>query len=65
MSDPIFWIGIDFSDGIPTEKEIQSIANSIGESLDAEAIVSTREVEPMNQEERENYVRELTAALED
>jgi hypothetical protein len=65
MTEPVFWIGIDFSDHIPTGDEMQSIADSLGEGLDGDAIVTTREVEPMNQEKRENYVRELTAALEE
>jgi len=64
MSEPVYWIGIDFSDHIPSGDEMQSIAESIDESLDSKKIVTTREVEPMNQEEREKYVRELIAALE-
>lgn len=64
MSDSVYWVGIDFSEYIPTGDEMESIAESVGESLDSEAIVTTREVEPMDKDERERYVRELISALE-
>jgi len=65
VSEPVFWVGVDFSDRIPDGDEMQSIADSIGDSLDSEVIVTTREVEPMNKDEREEYVENLISALED
>ena len=65
MTDSIHWIAIDFDEQIPTEGEMESITESIDETLDGDSIVTTREVEPMDREERERYVEQLVEALEE
>lgn len=64
MSDPVHWVGVDFGDSYPTEEEMENLADIISDKLD-NAILTTREIEPMRREEREKYVEELVSALED
>jgi hypothetical protein len=60
MSEKIVWVAVDF-DHPPTEDEMQSIADSLDGAMDHEAIVTTREVKPMDKEQ----VRELLSDSEE
>lgn len=62
MSDTIHWIAIG---GNPTEAELKSIAEQFGDTLDGDAIISTKEIEPLSKEELIDYFEGVLAELKD
>ena len=48
--DKIYWIAVDF-DHVPTGDEMREVAEAIKDELPHTAIITTREVEPMDKDE--------------
>jgi len=63
-NQPIHWISID---GTPTEDELESVVKTL-DDLDAtddlDFVVTTREVQPMGEKERFNFMNELVEAVD-
>jgi len=58
MADKLYWVAVDF-DHHPTEDEMRSLTDALDEELDHDAIVTTKEVEPMGKEELKDYFNTL------
>jgi len=64
MSEKIYWVAIDF-DHVPTGEEMQNISESIGSGLDHPAIVTTKEVEPLDTDDVQEWINQLQQAVND
>lgn len=57
----LWWLS---TEGAVTEDEFQEIRRAIQNVTDNPVVLSTREIEPMTEEERREYVEKLTDALD-
>jgi len=70
MEQPIYWIGVDFENSPPSEKELQKIKDVIREGVsdqipESQVIVSTKEVKPMDRDELTDYLNQALDAVEE